>query len=170
MKEKVIKGTVVKLGDHINTDIIAPSRWHREGLEILRLHTMEAIRPDFHEFVKPGAILVAGKNFGCGSHRESATAIMGFLGISAIVADSVARLYFRNGIAFGLPVFGMEGISGLLEEGEELEIIMKADRITFKNAARGEELSCPPIPETMANVLEAGGVYSLLRQRLAGKS
>ena len=163
-----IKGRVVKLGDYVNTDVISPSRWMREGLEVLRLHTMEAIRADFYKDVKPGDILVAGRNFGCGSHREPATAIIRVLGISAIVADSVGRLYYRNGIAFGIPVFGVDGISRLIEEGEELEIIMGSDKVIFTNLTRGGQLTAPPIPETMAKVLEAGGVYPLLKQRLTG--
>ena len=104
MAEKIIKGKVLKLGDYVNTDVISPARWMREGLEVLRLHTMEAIRKDFYKDVEPGDILVGGRNFGCGSHREPATTIMKFLGIRAIVADSLARLYYRSCIAFGIPV------------------------------------------------------------------
>ena len=167
MADKRIKGRVVKLGDYVNTDVISPARWMREGLEVLRLHTMEAIRPDFHKDVNRGDILVGGRNFGCGSHREPATAIMQVLGISAIVADTIGRLYYRNCIAFGIPVFGVEGISKMIEEGEEMEIIMKPDHVTFTNVTQGGTLTAPPIPETMAKVLDAGGVYKLLKQRLA---
>lgn len=167
MAERIIQGKVVKLGDYVNTDVISPSRWMREGLDVLRLHTMEAIRPDFYKDVNPGDILVGGRNFGCGSHREPATAIMEVLGLSAIVADSVARLYFRNCIAFGIPVFAVEGISRLVEEGDAMEIILHEDRVAFTNKTKGGELSALPIPETMARVLEAGGVYKLLKKRLA---
>ena len=170
MAERVITGQVRKFGDSINTDVISPARWMREGLEVLRVHTMEAIRPDFYKDVKPGDIIVGGRNFGCGSHREAATAIMNVLGISAIVADSVARLYYRNCIAFGIPVFGVDGISRIVEEGDQIKVIMGADKVTFTNATRGGELSAPPIPDTMAKVLEAGGVYKLLKQRLAEES
>lgn len=166
MAERIIAGKVVKLGDFVNTDVISPARWMREGLEVLRLHTMEAIRPDFYKDVQPGDILVGGRNFGCGSHREPATEIMKVLGVSAIVADSVARLYFRNCIAFGIPVFAVDGISQMIEEGERLEITLGAERVLFKNLNRGGELSALPIAETMAKVLEAGGVYELLKQRL----
>lgn len=167
MAAKIIQGKVVKLGDFVNTDVISPARWMREGLEVLRLHTMEAIRLDFHKDVTPGDILVGGKNFGCGSHREPATAIMKVLGVSAIVADSVARLYYRNCIAFGIPVFAVDGISRMIEEGEQMEITLGTENITFRNKTRGGELSALPIAETMAKVLEAGGVYKLLKQRLA---
>jgi len=167
MAKGVMKGRVVKLGDYVNTDVISPSRWMREGLDVLRLHTMEAIRPDFYKDVNPGDILVGGRNFGCGSHREPATAIMKVLKVSAIVADSVARLYFRNCIAFGIPVFGVDKISKMVEEGDEMEIVMGTDRVTFRNVTRGGELTSPALPDTMGRVLEAGGVYPLLKERLA---
>ncbi|MFB3885860.1 MAG: 3-isopropylmalate dehydratase [Thermodesulfobacteriota bacterium] len=166
MAGRVIRGKVVKLGDYVNTDVISPARWMREGLEVLRLHTMEAIRPDFYKDVKRGDIIVGGRNFGCGSHREQATAIMRVLGVSAIVADSVGRLYYRNGIAFGIPVFSVDGISRITEEGDELEIVMGADRVIFRNVTRGGEKTASPIPDIMAKVLEAGGVYPLLKERL----
>lgn len=170
MSGMIIKGKVVKLGDYVNTDVISPARWMREGLDVLRLHTMEAIRPDFYKDVQPGNIIVGGRNFGCGSHREPATAIMKVLGISAIVGDSVARLYYRNCIAFGITVFAVDGISQMIDEGEEMEIILGTDKVSFKNLTRGGELSALPIPDTMAKVLEAGGVYPLLKQRLAAKA
>lgn len=167
MADRIIKGRVLKFGDFVNTDVIAPGRWMREGLEVLRLHTMEAIRPDFYKDVKPGDIIVGGRNFGCGSHREQATAIMQTLGIAAIVADSIGRLYFRNGIAFGIPIFSAPGVSGIVEEGEELEIAIGRDQVSFRNVTRGGEVTGPPIPDVMAKILEAGGVYELLKQRLA---
>jgi len=170
MSARTIKGKVVKLGDYVNTDVISPARWMREGLDVLRLHTMEAIRPDFYKDVQPGNIIVGGRNFGCGSHREPATAIMKVLGISAIVGDSVARLYYRNCIAFGITVFAVDGISQMIDEGEEMEIILGTDKVSFKNLTRGGELFALPIPDTMAKVLEAGGVYPLLKQRLAAET
>lgn len=167
MMEKRIKGRVKKFGDHVNTDVIAPGRWHRQGMDILRLHTMEAIRPDFYKQVQPGDVLVAGKNFGCGSHRESATAIMKVLGISAIVADSLARLYYRNCIALGIPVFAIRGISKIFAEGDEIEILIDAEGVVVRNVAAGKEGKAPPIPSTMYQIMEAGGVYNLLKKRLA---
>jgi len=167
MKEKTIKGKVIKFGDYVNTDVIAPGRWHRQGMEILRLHTMEAIRPEFFKEVQPGDIIVAGKNFGCGSHRESATAIMRHLGIAAIVADSIARLYYRNCIAFGIPIFAIEAVSTIFAEGDEMQIVIEPETISVLNLKNGEKTSAPPIPDTMSQILEAGGVYNLLKTRLA---
>lgn len=167
MTERLIKGSVIKFGDYVNTDVMAPGRWHRQGMDILRLHTMEAIRPNFYKEVRPGDIIVAGKNFGCGSHRESATAIMNVLGISAIVADSIARLYYRSCIAFGIPVFGMNDISRIFDEGDEMEIVMGAESVVVRNVTSGRDVTAPPIPDTMLQILEAGGVYKLLKKRLA---
>lgn len=167
MSVKTIRGRVLKFGDHVNTDVIAPGRWMREGLDVLRLHTMEAIRADFYKDVRPGDIIVAGRNFGCGSHRGSATSIMKLLGVSAIVADTLARIYFRNCIALGIPVFGAPGISNLVDEGEELEINMGSDMIKIQNITSGKGLTISPLPDTMAKILDSGGVYGLLRQRLA---
>lgn len=166
MREKILTGDILKFGDQIDTDVIAPSRWHREGLEVLSRHTMEAIRPAFYKNVVPGDIIVAGKNFGCGSHREPATTIMKHLGIAAIVADSVARLYYRSCISFGIPIFSVEGISRVFEEGDKMELVMNKAGACFKNLTRGGELSSPPLPGTMAEVLEAGGIYALMRRRL----
>ena len=167
MEKRTIKGRVIKFGDYVNTDVIAPNRWHREGMDILRLHTMEAIRPEFYREVNAGDIIVGGKNFGCGSHRESATAIMKVLGIAAIIADSIARLYYRNGIAFGIPIFGINGVSKIFEEGDEMEIVMGPEGVLVWNVGSGAKLSAPPIPDTMAQIMEAGGVYRLLKKRLA---
>ncbi len=163
---RTIKGRVVKLGDQVNTDVMSPGQYIQQGIEAVRMHTMEAVRPEFYKDVKPGDILLAGKNFGCGSHRESATAVIKYMGISAIVADSVARLYFRNCIAFGIPAFSVEGVSRLFQEGDEMEIRMDEKRTFIRNVSRDGEITGAPIPEIMADVWEAGGIYPLLKRKL----
>lgn len=162
----VIKGRVLKFGDNVNTDVMAPGRWKREGLDVLRLHTMEAIRKDFYKDVQPNDIIIGGNNFGCGSHREEATTIMLKLGISAVVAESVARLYFRNGIAYGLPIFSAAGVSKIAQEGDEVEITVGEDVVTIRNTGTGEQVTAPPIPDTMIRVLNAGGIFPLLKKTL----
>lgn len=165
MSNTRITGKVVKLGDNVDTDVISPARWMREGLDVLRLHTMEAIRPDFYKDIAAGDIVVAGSNFGCGSHREPATAIMQKLGVAAIVCDSISRIYYRNAIAYGIPAFSVKGVSSMIEEGQSLEISMTDNSVTLKNLASGETMQASPMPEIMQNVLEAGGIYNLLKQR-----
>jgi len=168
MEKNIITGKVVKLGDNIDTDVISPARWMREGLEVLKLHTMEAVRPDFYKDVAAGDIIVAGGNFGCGSHREPATAIIQVLGIGAIVADSISRIYYRNAVAFGIPAFAVPGVSKLIEEGQRLEIKLLKDKISVKNLDTGKELYAPPIPDIMAKVLNYGGIYNLLKEQELG--
>lgn len=162
----VIRGRVIKLGDKINTDVIAPGRWKSMGMDVLRRHTMEAVRPDFYSQVRPGDILVAGCDFGCGSHREQATEVMKAMGISAVAADSVARLYFRSGIAFGLPIIAAEKISEFAEEGDDLEIVMEDTGIHLINHSQDTELDAPALPEIMRQVLEAGGIYQYLKAHM----
>jgi 3-isopropylmalate/(R)-2-methylmalate dehydratase small subunit len=164
--KRIIRGRVVKLGDNVNTDIIAPGLWKTEGLEVLRLHTMEAICPGFYQRVQPGDIIVAGSDFGCGSHREEATTIMIRLGIAAIVADSLARIYFRNGIAYGIPIFAVDGISAIAGDGDSVEIDIEQDEIIINNLDTAAQITAPPIPETMFRVLEAGGIFPLLKKEL----
>ena len=164
--DNVIRGRVLKFGDNVNTDVIAPGRWKREGLDVLRLHTMEAIRPEFYKDAHPGDIIVAANNFGCGSHRDEATTIMKKLGISAIVSDTAARLYFRNCIAYGIPIFTSNGVSKIFEEGDELKITIGSDEVVIENTGTGVRAVAPPIPEVMLGVLEAGGVFPLLKKRL----
>jgi len=163
---RVIRGRVVKLGDRINTDIIAPGRWKSEGMEVLRAHTMEAVQADFCRLVRMGDILVAGRDFGCGSHREQAVTVLQALGIQAVVADSVARLYLRNGIALGLPVFSADGISAMTEQSDQLSITFLEDVIELKNDTSGQCMQICGLPEDMKKILEAGGVFACLKQAL----
>lgn len=168
MGKNIITGKVIKLGDNVDTDVISPARWMREGLDVLRFHTMEAIRPNFYENVSPGDIIVAGGNFGCGSHREPATAIIQKLGIAAIVADSISRIYYRNAIAFGIPAFSVPGISKLIDEGQRLEISMQKDKVLLKNLDTEEVVTASPLPEIMEKVLNAEGIYNLLKMQELG--
>lgn len=168
--EKTIRGRAIKLGDFVNTDEIAPIQWMNEGTSVLKVHVLEGLRPGFHELINKGDILVGGRNFGCGSHREQAMEIMQTLGVAAIVADSVARIYFRNGIAFGMPIFQAEGVSGLVEEGEEIEISFGGREAFILNLKTGRKIAIPPMPEVMMRVLEKGGIYNLLCEAMQKKA
>jgi 3-isopropylmalate/(R)-2-methylmalate dehydratase small subunit len=163
---KIYQGKAHTFGDSINTDVISPGRWMREGLEVLKLHTMEAVRKDFYKDVTPGDIIVAGRNFGCGSHREPANSVMKVLGISAIVADSVARLYFRNGIAMGIPVFSAPGVSKIVNEGDEVQVKVTEEAVEVTNITTGAKVFGKPIPDVMRSVVEAGGILALLKAEL----
>ena len=97
----VIKGKVWKFGDNIDTDVISPSKYMEAPMDEQVKHVMEAINPKFSQEVKPGDIIVAGRNFGCGSSRETAPDLIKRLGIAAVVAESFARIFFRNSVAIG---------------------------------------------------------------------
>lgn len=164
---RLIRGRVLRVGDSVNTDIIAPGRWKLEGMEVLKKHTMEALYPDFYKLAKEGDILVAGRDFGCGSHREQAVSVFQSLGIQALVAESIARLYLRNSICFGFPAFTAEGIAGLCETGDVLAIEITDDAIIFTNETKKTKLMTPMLPQEMWNICSAGGILSYLKEQLS---
>lgn len=166
----VMTGRVIKLDrDNIDTDVIAPAYWLRLGageknLETLLPHAFEAIRSDLPSLVQPGDVFVVGRNFGAGSHREQAVQILQLWGVQAIVAESLARIYFRNAIGAGLPAFNLAGVTELFEEGEQIEIDMERWRVS--NPARGEHRDLSPFPPTVLRILEAGGIPALVKDRI----
>jgi len=117
-----ISGKVWKLGDAIDTDIIIPARYLILPLDEMKHKALEPLRPEFAGKVKKGDVIVAGKNFGCGSSREQAPAVLKQLRISAIVAGSFARIFFRNAINLGIPVVECSEVYDHVEEGDSLEI------------------------------------------------
>lgn len=170
--QKIIVGRVWKFGDNIDTDIITPADTTSFGLadagewKLVAENAFRAVRRDFYKSVKPGDILVAGRNFGLGSHREQANTVLHHLGFVAVVAESVARLYFRNSIATGTPIFAVPGITGLVEEGDELEVNTEAWRV--RNLSRGKELPIEPYSPIVQRILEAGGILEVLKHRVEG--
>lgn len=165
-----MRGRVLKFGDNIDTDIIAPpdaisfgiaDESEMQGVIECAFHT---IRPGFHKNVRSGDILIAGKNFGLGSHREQATTVIAKLGISTILAESIARLYQRNSIAIGFPVFEVPGISKLAEEGDDIEVDLTEWKVT--NMKTGETLRLQPLSGMIQNILDAGGILKMMVQRL----
>ena len=157
-----MKGRVWKFGDNIDTDAITPGKYMSAPEPELRKHVLEVINPEFAREVKPGDFIVAGNNFGCGSSRESAPAALKTLGIAAIVAESFARIFFRNAIAIGLPALTCPGVSSLFADGDELELEMAAAKIT--NVTRRETVYAQPLPEQMIEVLSKGGIAAVLKE------
>lgn len=167
----MIRGRVWKLGDDIDTNLLAPGQAPETlGLtgaaarDHLVRACLSAIRPGLAELVRPGDILVAGRNFGQGSHRERANTALIEMGFAAVVAESLARIFFRNSVAFGAPAIECPGITALVEEGERLDIDLEAGRL--RNLDRGGELTFAPPTPTVREILAAGGMIALLRQRL----
>ncbi len=155
----------------MNTDVIAPSQYRGavadddKNLTVLRPHVMEAIRPGLDDYVKPGDIFVVGKNYGCGSHREPAVQIFKVWGVQAVVVETAARIWFRNAIAAGLPVFELEDATKLFDESDQMEIDLK--NWCVRNATKkSQAYPVSPFPETVMRILEVGGIMKLLKQRV----
>ncbi|MDO5536320.1 MAG: 3-isopropylmalate dehydratase small subunit [Desulfovibrionaceae bacterium] len=161
----IFKGTVRKVGDHIDTDAIIPAVYLVTGdPKILGEKCMAGLDPDWVKQVKPGDILVAGRNFGCGSSREHAPiAILG-AGIPVVVGHSFARIFYRNAFNTGLLLFEIgDGICEI-QDGDTLEINTETGVIT--DATSGKTFSCPPIPASMAEIVNAGGLVGYVKSRL----
>ncbi|MHC1636554.1 MAG: homoaconitase small subunit [Candidatus Nezhaarchaeales archaeon] len=161
----IIKGRVWKFGDNIDTDVIIPFKYKARTLDPKELaqHVMEGIDPDFAKKVKPGDIIVAGKNFGCGSSREQAPLAIKAAGIAAIVAESFARIFFRNAINIGLPVLEVKGISEKTDEGDLLEIDLLQG--TVKNLTKNAVFKAAPLPDMIMEILKEGGLVNYLKKR-----
>ncbi|CAK6481035.1 3-isopropylmalate dehydratase [Peribacillus castrilensis] len=159
----IIRGRVWKYGDNINTDIISPGQYMSLPVEKQAVHAMEAIDPDFAKKVQPGDILVAGNNFGSGSSRETAQMVLKHLQIGAIIADSFARIFYRNSINVGLPVVEMVNTS-VIQEGDEIEVDLLAGRII--NHTQGTEYKGTKLPEHLIEMVTLGGLEPYLAKKL----
>lgn len=166
-RSSLIRGRVWKVGDQINTDLISPGQYLTAPIDEVKKHVLEAIHPHFAQEARQGDILVAGKNFGCGSSRESAPRALKAAGISAVVAESFARIFFRNAVATGLAVVPCPLVSQSFEEGEILELDLEDARV--KNLNREIQLQGKPLPKEMLEVLNKGGITPLLKE-MFGKS
>ena len=156
----VLKGRVWKFGDSIETDAINPY-YRYPTMEELKRHTMEAYRPEFPKEVRPGDILVAGRNFGCGSSRPGL--VLREVGIAAIVAESVARLFLRNSIARAIPIFIAPGVTAIVNDGETLEVDYPRRRV--RNAASGATAEIRPFPPLIEQIFECGGLPEFAYER-----
>jgi len=158
----MLKGKVFKFGDSISTDLITPGRFvHlRSNLPELAKHTLEDADPTFVERVNKGDFIVAGKNFGLGSSREHAPLIIKMSGVSAILAKSVARIFFRNAINLGLPVLICD--TDKIGDGDTLEIDLKKGEIT--DLTSEIKLYVNPIPSIMLRILEEGGLVPYIKK------
>lgn len=158
-----VSGRALRYGDNINTDVIIPAKYlNTTDIAILAEHAMEPLDPDFKRKTSTCNILVAGKNFGCGSSREHAAMVLKAAGIRAILAESYARIFFRNAINQGIPAFEIRGSSSDIDEGDLLEIDLNSWKLTNLTKARTIELSRPP--EFLMDILTSGGLVSYLKK------
>jgi 3-isopropylmalate/(R)-2-methylmalate dehydratase small subunit len=152
----IMQGRSFKFGDDISTDLIAPGRYFhlRSNLPELAKHVLEDADPEFASKVKPGDIVVGGRNFGLGSSREHAPTIMKIAGIGAVLAKSFARIFFRNSINIGLPVLICD--TDKIDEGDMLEIDL--GKGVVRNLTKNLEIRFSPLPEVMIKILSDGGL------------
>jgi 3-isopropylmalate/(R)-2-methylmalate dehydratase small subunit len=152
----MLKGKAFKFGDGISTDHIIPGRYAhlRSNLPELAKHVLEDADTTFAERVKPGDFVVGGSNFGLGSSREHAPLVIKMAGVNAILAKSVARIFFRNAINLGLPVLICD--TDKINDGDELEVDLAAARV--KDLTNGVELTFGKIPDVMLSILDEGGL------------
>ncbi|MBW1996982.1 MAG: 3-isopropylmalate dehydratase [Deltaproteobacteria bacterium] len=158
----MIRGRVRKFGDNVDTDTITPGSLLHLSIEELKNHTFGPIYPGFHKTVREGDMIVAGANFGCGSSREQATAVIKELGIRYIVCESMARIYFRNCIALGLYPIMAPGVAGLFKEGDDIQLDLEKGEI--KNPATGEKVPFEPLSGTPREISEGGGIIPVLKR------
>jgi len=152
--------------DDINTDYIISGRYKFkiDDMNELAKHVMEDISPDFARSVAKGDFIVAGRNFGCGSSREQATAVVKQLGIRYVVAESMARIYMRNCVALGLYPVLSRGSSGLFDEGAEIEIDF--DKGEVRNPKTGKKAPFEPLSGGSLEIVNAGGILAMLKKRI----
>lgn len=165
----IFKGKAWKFGDDINTDEIIPARY-LNTIEPLKLaaHCMEDIDPEFVKKVNKGDIIVAGKNFGCGSSREHAPIAIKAAGISCVIARSFARIFYRNAFNTGLPIFESEKASRNINEDDVVEI--NADSGIITNITKNEQYNAKPVPPFMQELITAGGLMEWVRRKLKVES
>jgi 3-isopropylmalate/(R)-2-methylmalate dehydratase small subunit len=163
----LIKGKVWRFGDDIDTDAIIPARYlNTSDPKELAKHVMEDADKEFPNKVKEGDIIVAGKNFGCGSSREHAPIAIKAAGIQAVVARSFARIFYRNSFNIGLPIFESSDASERIKEGEILEI--DADNGIIKNLTTDEQYTAKPIPLFMQELIASGGLIEWTKRKIKG--
>ncbi|MFC2066250.1 3-isopropylmalate dehydratase [Chloroflexota bacterium] len=161
-----MEGKVWKFGDSISTDYILPGFTRGSTAQERASFCMQAIRPEFAGEVRPGDVIVGGKNFGCGSSRPAPANLL-TLGLGCVVAESFGRIFFRNSVNMGFPVFICKGVDAAFKEGDLLHVDIEAWEI--KNLTNGKVLKLEPLPEVAMRILSSGGILALLKQEY-GKS
>jgi len=158
----MLKGKAFKFGDNISTDHIIPGRYAylRSNLPELAKHVMEDADPDFAIKVNKGDFIVGGANFGLGSSREHAPLVIKMAGVSAILAKSVARIFFRNAVNLGLPVLICD--TGGIDDGDELEVDLAKGTVCDKT--NGEKLTFDKLPKVMLDILARGGLVPYIQK------
>jgi len=161
-----LRGTVHRYGDHIDTDIIIPARYlNTTDPKELASHCMEDAGDNFAARVQQGDYIVAGENFGCGSSREHAPIAIKAAGVSAVVAKSFARIFFRNAINVGLPILESPEAAEDARPGDILEVELETG--TIRNVTQGKTYQSEPFPDFLRDIIDAGGLVNYVKARAA---
>lgn len=159
--QRVFEGRTWKFGDDIDTDIIIPTQYvSLPTLEEMKRYTFEPLRPELAGLIQPGDIIVAGKNFGCGSSREQAPEVLCALNIKCVIAKSFARIFFRNAINNGLLLIESADLPDNCEEGDVVTV-----HINNKLICKGKEFAIPAMPENLFTLIEDGGLVKSMKKR-----
>ena len=162
-----VKSTVIKYGDHVDTDVIIPARYlnttdHKE----LASHCREDIDSDFKAKSETSKIIVAGRNFGCGSSREHAPIAIKASGISVVIADSFARIFYRNSIDIGLPIIECPAAAAAIADGDEVSVDM--DSGVIEDVTTGAKFTAAPLPPFVQEIVRCGGIANYVKKKING--
>ena len=159
-------GRVWQYGDNVDTDVIIPARYLTTTDEsVLATHALEDLDPDFAGNVKPGDVIVAGENFGCGSSRDHAAICLKAAGVGAVVASSFARIFFRNAINTGLPIVTCPEAVAATSRDDALEVDFEHSEV--RNLTTAQEFQTEPLPDFVMQIVRAGGLVDWVRERRA---
>lgn len=160
-----VTGPAIKFGKNIDTDVILPGKYLVlvDPYDLAK-HALEGLDPTFPEKAKKGVIIVGDKNFGCGSSREQAPLALKYSGVKCVIAESFARIFFRNAINIGLPVIECKGISAAVDDGDELTVDFEAG--TIQNLSKGKSFQVAKLPPFILEILSDGGLIENLRRRM----
>lgn len=161
--KRLLSGRAWVFGDDVDTDVLAPGLYMKGGVEALAAHCLETLDPDFPGSVVPGDIVVGGRNFGMGSSREQAVMALNHLKVGAVVAESFARIFFRNAMNLALPVLSCDDAKSINAE-DALEL----DPVTgvLRNKTQDQTLQCAPIPAHLMAMIDDGGLLPHLKKKL----
>jgi len=163
MPKLVVEGRVIKVGDNIDTDVIIPAKYLvYTDPAILGKHAMEPLDPNFYEKAKDGVVLVAGRAFGMGSSREQAAIALKAAGVKAVLAESFARIFYRNAINNGLPVLVVPGVSRLVNENDKVRVVVDTGEITVNDS---RVIKAKPVTGVALEILLKGGLLNYLKGR-----
>ena len=167
--ENILNGRARRFGDDINTDYIIAGKYTKTlDFSSLAEHLLEDLFPGFSKTILPGDMIVAGRNFGCGSSREHAPIAIKASGIQLVIADSFARIFYRNSIDIGLPIIECPAAAKAIRDGDEVAVHL--DTGVIEDRTTGERFTAAPFPPFIQKIIAVGGIENFVREKIAGKA